>query len=171
MRYNTPGDDLLIGNGGVFSNEAAGTFDIQGDVFVRGAGTGVFNNAGTVLKSGGTTAAGGFDVTLPFNNNGGLLDSVVGALELTGGGVHTGQFRTAGNGVNLNGGTHTFAAGSSIDGPFVFLNGGGSARRERKSDRQFGSGVERPEHDYGRRADVREHSHVRHRGNRHAHSR
>ena len=124
VAYNTTGNDLLIGNGGVFNNQAGGIFDIQGDIFARGAGTGAFNNAGTVLKSGGTAAGmGGFDATLPFNNASGLINAQTGAFELRGGGTHSGQFRTAGNGVNLNGGTHVMTGGSSIEG-LTFLNGG-----------------------------------------------
>ncbi len=103
VNYNTPGDDLLINTGAVFNNQLGGTFDIQGDIFARSTvGPGAFNNAGTVLKSGGTAAgSGGFSGTLPLTNTGTLT-------------AQTGTLQYAGNNNAFNDGTVFNGAGSNL---------------------------------------------------------
>jgi len=75
-------------NGSAF-NTTAGTFDILGNAtFVNSTGGGIWNNAGTAVKSGGT---GRTDVRIAFNNTG-AATSNSGILEFSGGGSSTGAF-------------------------------------------------------------------------------
>jgi hypothetical protein len=124
-------------NSGVFNNLAGATFDIQGDFGItdpNGPATpAVFNNAGTLRKSGSGGDATVSDVTL---NNSGILEIQSGRLSVGGPFHHTGTcavpngtLNLAGGGtssapfnvgsgavVEFTGGTNTLAAGTSFSG-------------------------------------------------------
>jgi uncharacterized repeat protein (TIGR01451 family) len=107
---------INMANGAVFNNSAGSTFDAQGSTLVifNGNTLPAFNNAGTFRKSAGGNTT--FDA-VPFNNSG-TVDVQSGALQLNGGGTHTGPF-TGASGATLSlgsfsGASHTFAATATI---------------------------------------------------------
>jgi hypothetical protein len=72
------GEDVTIGDGSVFRNEAGGSFDAQADdTFMSGAGGGTFFNAGTFGINGPSLPV--FDVAF---ENSGTVDIQVGTLDL-----------------------------------------------------------------------------------------
>jgi RHS repeat-associated protein len=101
-----------------------GTFDSFGNFSVNSSstlemknfsGTAVFNNAGSFNKLGTGSAQISSQGAVAFNNTG-TVNIQAGALELRGGGNHTGPITGAsGSTLNLRG-NHSFAAGANIAG-------------------------------------------------------
>src|SRR2546423_14281738 len=83
------GAEVRSGNGAVWNNQSSGLVDFQGDVLFYNAfgGAVVFNNAGTVRKSGGTATT---TIGMPFNNDG-ALNVQSGTVTLSGGGAGEGR--------------------------------------------------------------------------------
>ncbi|MDD2761020.1 MAG: hypothetical protein PHH11_12100, partial [Methylomonas sp.] len=118
------------GGAGRIDNAAGAVWDAQGYDINGGAtadfnqlpGYGVFNNAGTFRKSGGTV---GTRVHTAFNNAG-SVDVQTGRLELTAGGTHNGTLKVAsGAELNFNGGSHDLNEGTTLDvaGTIAITNG------------------------------------------------
>jgi uncharacterized repeat protein (TIGR01451 family) len=117
------------GLGGVISNSAGATFDIQADLtlaFNQGGARLTISNLGTLVKSAGAGTAT-LDVTL---NNGASVSVTSGTLRFTGGGGSSiGDFSvTAGNALDFNGGTQTINLNSnrSISGAGTLGFSGGT---------------------------------------------
>ncbi|HYF21079.1 MAG TPA: filamentous hemagglutinin N-terminal domain-containing protein, partial [Ramlibacter sp.] len=117
---------LYLMNGAQLANQ--GLYDFQVDTFIGdngGCGPCTLTNTGTFLKSGGTgnsDIAGGGIVFQGLNQS---LGSSSGALRLTsghGGHTHGGTLRASGN-VQIVGGTHTLANGTSIQGTLGYFGG------------------------------------------------
>ena len=108
------GVDFFIDSGATFNNLAGGVFNFLDDNDINDSGIGVetFLNAGTVRKTGGGATSNFF---LPFNNNGGTLETSVGTIGLNAGGTHTGALTGVGD-VRLNGGTHLLTRGPLLPG-------------------------------------------------------
>jgi hypothetical protein len=116
--------DLRSGEGAVFNNLTGATFDIQGNAFFSGNTVGGaqanFNNAGTVIKSTGTSTA---TLQINFANAGGTITVQSGTLALSLGGKNTGGIFNVASGASLSfGGTHIFSGDFSglADGSFPF---------------------------------------------------
>ncbi len=100
-------------NGAVFNNGANGLVDFQGDLLFYNpfGGSVVFNNAGTVQKSGGTGAT---TIGMTFNNNG-ALNAQSGTLSLTADGDSHGTFdAAAGATLNFSGAPMTLESNSTV---------------------------------------------------------
>ena len=112
------GIDFFVDSGATFNNLAGGVFNFQDDTDIDdGAGGGTFENAGTVLKTGG---GGTNSIFLPLNNSG-VVDSGAGVIALAVGGTHTGTFTGVG-GTTFSAGTQILSGGT-LDG-VVTLSGG-----------------------------------------------
>ncbi len=106
----------------VFNNLAGATFDAQSDDTFQFT-TATFNNAGTLLKSGGT----GLSRFLTAMNNTGTVHAQAGTLELGGGGSSSGSFQIdTDSTLRLSAGTHVFNAGWSVTGEGNLLVSGGT---------------------------------------------
>jgi fibronectin-binding autotransporter adhesin len=120
--YNkTGGYWRIAGNGGVFTNLAGGTVDLQSDRGVHGYfGTGIINNYGSFTKTAGVSTTIGSEVA--FNSFGGSSFSVpVGTVLLDGGGKFTGT----GDGTGM-------ATGGTTDNGPTLLGGNWSAETNGK---------------------------------------
>jgi hypothetical protein len=115
VRWN---NGRILANGSVIENLAGALWSIDCDSYFY---DGVFNNAGTVIK----TAAPSNDATYFANaytgnlrfNNAGLLQLDAGVIRFDNHGAHSGGFDLKTNTVMiLNGGTHSFAEGATISG-------------------------------------------------------
>jgi len=115
------GTALLVNDGSVFNNAGVYRF-LGGDTISRNSGAGTFNNTGVVEGVAGNSQIN----NVTFTNVGGTLDSGTGILELNAGGSHSGALTMQGNNVRLNGGTHSFADGTTIAG-ILNVTGGGTA--------------------------------------------
>ncbi|MCC7122649.1 MAG: filamentous hemagglutinin N-terminal domain-containing protein [Gammaproteobacteria bacterium] len=106
-------------NGAQFNNLAGGVVDFQADGNTIGSLTngGRISNQGTWKKSGGVGTTSFGATTVAFDNAGGSVSVTSGTLQLNSGGNHSGTTTLSGN-VQFNLGTHAFAPGSVIDGPF-----------------------------------------------------
>lgn len=105
--------EILVSNGGIFTNQPSGVFDARSDNQLRqGNGArGQFTNAGTFRKSAGGQAT---TVEVTFDNSG-VVDLQTGMLSLLGGGTDSGAFTVAaGATLGFDGGTHTLTAGSMV---------------------------------------------------------
>jgi len=117
ITMNISGDTFTSGNhtlalaNGATINQS-GTWTIQGSDSISASGTGTktFNNSGDFIKEGG--AASGYAVE--FNNSGSVDVKTGRTLNLTGGGIHTGDF-IIGSGARLTfSGTHALQAASTL---------------------------------------------------------
>jgi RHS repeat-associated protein len=113
-----------------FDNLAGATFTIAGDVPLVAGGTApeAFNNAGTLIRTGGT-ATGEARFSGIALNNAGSVQVQLGTLDLAGGGDSTGSFTVAA-GATLtfdSGGTQTLEAASQVDGAGTVHFLGGTA--------------------------------------------
>ncbi|MFH1815629.1 MAG: hypothetical protein ABIF28_15905 [Pseudomonadota bacterium] len=116
VNYTSAGRELLINNSTTFNNSGRFNFASDGNVSETAGFGGSFNNSGTVAKTGGTGSSG-FANFARFNNlNGGIVDSGTGVILLPTDGSHDGVFNIAGSNVRFNAGTHSFAAGATIQG-------------------------------------------------------
>ena len=105
--------DILVANGGIFTNSPTGVFDVRSDSRLRqGNGArGQFTNAGTFRKSAGSQAT---TVEVNFNNSG-TVDVQAGTLSLLGDGNDSGAFTVAaGTTLGFDGGNPTLTAGSMV---------------------------------------------------------
>jgi len=121
------GDSLVLNSGTMFNNQLmSGVFDFQSDEDVDStAGSGTFNNFGTVQKTGGTvTSEFGATGTVLFNNDNASIDVQTGTVSLNDNSSFTGTLTLGTNGLSLVGGTHSFADGSVVAGGVLSLNGG-----------------------------------------------
>lgn len=110
------GSPSLTG-GAVFNNLPGATFDAQGNSSFLGGGGGIFNNGGTLVKSGGTGTSSLGGLTL---NNSGTVEVQTGILNM---GV--GLTQTAGTTL-LNGGDLTVAGLATLDFQGGTLAGSGT---------------------------------------------
>ncbi|MDP3286729.1 MAG: hypothetical protein Q8M64_00325, partial [Methyloversatilis sp.] len=116
VNYTSAGRELLINNSSTFNNSGRFNFASDGYVSELAGFGGNFNNSGTVAKTGGGGGSG-FANFARFNNlNGGIVDSGTGTILLQTDGSHVGVFDIAGSNVRFNAGTHSFAAGATIQG-------------------------------------------------------
>jgi len=109
----TGAGDILVSNGGIFTNQPVAVFDIQSDVRIRqGSGVrGQFNNAGSLRKSAGTQTTA-VEVNL---DNTGTVDVQTGTLGLLADGTDSGAFSVAaGATLGFDGGAPTLTVGSMI---------------------------------------------------------
>ncbi|AFY28282.1 Calx-beta domain-containing protein [Cyanobium gracile] len=119
---------------GTINNIAGATFTASGDSAssiaassfgVSDDGTdALFTNAGTFRKSS-SSATNITTVGVLFNNSG-TVDVQTGSLNLSGGGIHTGNFTGLAGIINFSGGTHQLNAGSSITTQNVNFGGSGT---------------------------------------------
>lgn len=104
-----------------------GTFLAENDMFFR---DGIFNNLGTVTKTGAATSTFGQTWNggpTQFNNSG-TMTAADGIAQIVNGGTHSGTFSTsAGGTIQFNAGTHNFLAGNSMGSGVQFNNGGFTA--------------------------------------------
>jgi autotransporter-associated beta strand protein len=116
---------LTLSDGAMISNTPTGTFQCEADgTMQNGPGATLFANDGLFekIESFGTTA-----IEAPFNNSG-TVRVLTGALDLGGGGIHSGDFEVApGATLSFAAGTHTTLASSRIFGAGDFCILGGIA--------------------------------------------
>ncbi len=107
------GGTIQGGGGTVFNNLVGATFEVQSDNLFGGCcRADTFNNAGTIIKSGGL---GTTDMVAVLNNTG-AVEVQAGTLQLRGG-TSTGAFTTAANAVvAFVGGTHMLNDGVTLEG-------------------------------------------------------
>jgi hypothetical protein len=112
------GSGYLFGyNGATWNNTATGTIDLQSDAdFYHQSGTtSIFNNAGTLTKSVGSSADSS-DISAIFNNTG-TVNLQQGTLALSGGGNSSGTFAVQnGSTLHFSGGNHTLSNSSVLTG-------------------------------------------------------
>ncbi len=118
---------ISTGNGAIFNNLAAATFNNAFDgifAYDQGGILSVFNNAGTFAKTAGSGAT---TFSSTFNNTG-TVNVQSGTLSLSGGGTQSGAFNLSpGTALNFSGGTHILNTGAVVSGPAANLTlGGGS---------------------------------------------
>jgi hypothetical protein len=101
---------LSFNSGAVFNNLTGATFDIQNDE--NTSGSGVFNNAGTLIKSAGP---GTFGIHNPFNNSG-TVNVSSGTLSFFNGYTQSAGATILGGG-NIAGGGTLNIQGGSLSGP------------------------------------------------------
>jgi RHS repeat-associated protein len=116
-------------NSATFDNLAGATFTIAGDVPLVAYGTApvAFNNAGTLIRTGGTATGAASFSGIALNNTG-SVQVQSGTLDLAGGGDSTGSFTLAA-GATLTfdtGGTQTLEAASRVNGSGTVLFEGGT---------------------------------------------
>jgi hypothetical protein len=115
--------------GGAIYNVAEGLWDLQTDQYLRcyycGASE-LFNNAGTVRKSGGTgTTYHGVGFC-----NSSVVSVLAGTLSLGGGGTVEGTFNaSAGTAIHWSGGAFSHSAVAVLNGPGTIQMTGGSLTR------------------------------------------
>ena len=138
------GRELLSSNGTVFTNLAAATFDIQGDIGVldsAGCNPCRFDNSGLVVKSAGTGVGGmlGSGLTVSnavggvfrassgrlemsnFNVNDGTIDTAAGASFATTAGTLTNNGTLSGRGTfNISAVTNNGTIAPSLGSPLIF---------------------------------------------------
>ena len=116
------GGSMQMQNGAIINNPVGGSIDIQSDLsFFDGGSSGAFNNAGSLVKSAGTSFTRLF---VPFNNSGTVTLNTPSTFTLGGGGTHGGSLVLNGTSsvefcgppVCAPGGSHTFAGTASISG-------------------------------------------------------
>lgn len=119
---------LSIGGGTVWNNLPGSTLDFTVDSSVQFwfGPAGVFNNQGTLKKSGGTG-----NTTFAYSiANSGLIQSDVGTLYFTGGGSLSANWQAKANSSILFGtGTYTSTVGASLTGPGEYVIGPGGVFR------------------------------------------
>ena len=112
--YNaTSANYLSVTSSSTFENEVGATLTSNADSNFGGDGTSLFNNLGTVARSGGTFT----NYLLPFTN-GGTINATVGTTEFSGGGSSSGSITVGassaiefgGGNFNVSGGSMTFNA-------------------------------------------------------------
>jgi hypothetical protein len=123
---NWTGGQVNTGFSAVWNNYSGALFEIQNDLtaaFVGGSAA-VFNNSGTLRKSGGAGTAN-FQYGV---NNALVVSCSSGASSLGGGGTSGGSFSTsAGAFLDFSGGTHTLLANAGFGGDGLFrINGSGT---------------------------------------------
>ncbi|PYJ82211.1 MAG: hypothetical protein DME22_19195, partial [Verrucomicrobia bacterium] len=119
------GAEVRSGNGAVWNNQSSGLADFQDDLLFYNAfgGAVVFNNAGTVRKSGGTATT---TIGMTFNNDG-ALNVQSGTMSLSGGGDSHGAFNAAaGSTLNFSSGTMTLESNSTLTAAGTVSFSGGS---------------------------------------------
>jgi fibronectin-binding autotransporter adhesin len=108
-------NNIVLNDGAVINNEAAGSFVVQNNMAVENSAgaVGVITNLGTFTKStgGGTTT-----VNARFNNSG-TVNLTNGSLDLTGASVSSGKFTLAASDTLTFGGLTTLTPSSNITGP------------------------------------------------------
>ncbi len=108
---------ILAGNGAVIHNLPDATFSAEGDAtwsIISGGVAPVFDNAGTLRKSGGT---GTTALNLPFQNSG-QIEALSGTLRFGDGGTEDGSFYVdAGATLNFTGGIYVLTTQSIVTGP------------------------------------------------------
>ncbi|OBQ37069.1 MAG: hypothetical protein AN485_10105, partial [Anabaena sp. MDT14b] len=106
---------LSTSNGAIWNNTSTGTIDLQSDADLYGNQS-TFNNAGTFIKSNGTTTNQSY--IDGFFNNTGIVQVKAGTLSLAGGGTNTGNFSidAAGTLSIIYGADYNFNTGNSITG-------------------------------------------------------
>jgi YD repeat-containing protein len=119
---------FTMADSAAIDNQAGGSFTIAADAPFNASGTApeAFDNAGTLVRTGGTaTGASSFNgVAL---NDTGSVQVQSGTLTMAGGGDSTGSFQVAaGATLNFNGGTPTLEATSRIGGAGTILFSGGT---------------------------------------------
>ncbi|WP_228052017.1 beta strand repeat-containing protein, partial [Sphaerospermopsis aphanizomenoides] len=114
---------LYTGDGAIWNNTSTGTIDLQDDAdFYQWYGNlSTFNNAGTLIKSNGTTT-GESSISGLFNNTG-TVQVKAGTLTLYSGGTNTGSFSIdAGATLNITGNAdYNFNTGTNITGVGNFV--------------------------------------------------
>ncbi|WP_196811761.1 hypothetical protein, partial [Dolichospermum circinale] len=114
---------LYTGDGAIWNNTSTGTIDLQDDAdFYQWYGNlSTFNNAGTLIKSNGTTT-GESSISGLFNNTG-TVQVKAGTLTLYSGGTNTGNFSIdAGATLNITGNAdYNFNTGTNITGVGNFV--------------------------------------------------
>jgi len=122
----TGNSDIAAGFNATFNNLANATFDIQNDPNLADNGSiyrtyTFFNNAGTLIKSGGS----GKTTLVAFFNNTGTVEVRSGTLSFYNwGGASSGSFTgLAGTTLDFWGVTHDFSEASSITAPRVTFTG------------------------------------------------
>jgi RHS repeat-associated protein len=119
-----------LDNAATIENLAGATFTIAGDVPFVESGTApeAFNNAGTLIRTGGTATGEATFSGIALNNSG-VVRVQSGTLDLAGGGDSTGSFQVAA-GATLTfdtGGTQTLEAASQVGGAGTVHFLGGTA--------------------------------------------
>ncbi|WP_199744025.1 hypothetical protein, partial [Trichormus variabilis] len=119
----TKGATVWTGNGAFYASNAAiwnntstGSIDLQGDAdfYQNGGNQSTFNNAGTLIKSNGTTTEESY-ISGIFNNTG-TVQVKQGTLRLGGGGTNTGSFSIdTGATLKLNS-DYNFNTGNTLTG-------------------------------------------------------
>ena len=107
---------LYTGDGAIWNNTSTGTIDLQDDAdFYQWYGNlSTFNNAGTLIKSNGTTT-GESSISGLFNNTG-TVQVKAGTLTLYSGGTNTGSFSIdAGSTLRITA-DYNFNTGNSVTG-------------------------------------------------------
>ncbi|QSV64486.1 MAG: hypothetical protein HEQ26_18790 [Dolichospermum sp. DL01] len=119
------GNALHTSNGAIWNNTSTGTIDLQSDADLYGNQS-TFNNAGTFIKSNGTTTNQSY--INGFFNNTGIVQVKAGTLSLAGGGTNTGNFSidAAGTLSIIYGADYNFNTGNSITGAGNFNIVGGT---------------------------------------------
>ncbi|MFN8445632.1 MAG: hypothetical protein U0175_32875 [Caldilineaceae bacterium] len=122
------GPYLYGGNGAVITLRTGAIFDLQGDYSFYHDGIGavpVFNNQGTFTKSAGDVNTPSY-VYFLFNNTG-TLNANAGKLQLAGGGVSSGTFKTvAGATLDFAGGEQHLKSGTTVSGAGTTAFSGGT---------------------------------------------
>jgi Ca2+-binding RTX toxin-like protein len=119
------GNALHTSNAAIWNNTSTGTIDLQSDADLYGNQS-TFNNAGTFIKSNGTTTNQSY--INGFFNNTGIVQVKAGTLSLAGGGTNTGNFSidAAGTLSIIYGADYNFNTGNSITGAGNFNIVGGT---------------------------------------------
>jgi len=122
----TGNGEIAAGFNATFNNLANATFDIKNDPFlsnnVGGTSYAIFNNAGTLIKSGGS----GKTTLVTLLNNTGTVEVRTGTLSFYNyGGTSSGSFTgLAGTTLDFWGITHDFGEASTITAPRVTFSSG-----------------------------------------------
>ena len=119
------GNALHTSNAAIWNNTSTGTIDLQSDADLYGNQS-TFNNAGTFIKSNGTTTDQSY--INGFFNNTGIVQVKAGTLSLAGGGTNTGNFSidAAGTLSIIYDADYNFNTGNSITGAGNFNIVGGT---------------------------------------------
>ena len=125
---NWTGSGLLLMAGGTFNNNGSFTINSASPLSSYGNGPGVnaFNNAGTFTKQGAGTASFTINANgnVPFNNSG-TVDVQGGTIALNAGGSNSGTLSAGAAGTLTLTASYTHGVGSSLSGSgTVTINGG-----------------------------------------------